>query len=229
VIWAEAARCPQNTEAIRIDLRNKKCSSAGTRIRCKIDSAITTVATERQIAANRRNAQKSTGPRSDAGKTRASRNAYRHGLSRGVGSNAAFAEKADQLARRIAGDCKDGATLQQARAAAEGELELARAQRVKTALIQRMSAFGTLLSGAPTRSTPELIRSLRASLRREAALPEAIDPASTIPLLDPERLAEAVCRLLPELVRLDRYEHRAFARRDRAIREMIKNSKTAKR
>jgi hypothetical protein len=187
------------------------------------------VATERQIAANRRNAQKSTGPRSDVGKNRASRNAYRHGLSRGIGANGTFAEKVDQLARKIADDSKDEATLQQARAAAEGELDLARAQQVKTALIQRMSAFVTLRSGAATRSAPELIRSLRASLRREAALPEPIDPTSTIPLQDPEQLAEAMRQLLPELLRLDRYERRAFARRDRAIRDMIKNRKTAKR
>jgi hypothetical protein len=38
------------------------------------------MATEKQIAANRRNAQKSTGPRSPEGKCRSSRNALRHGL-----------------------------------------------------------------------------------------------------------------------------------------------------
>jgi hypothetical protein len=39
------------------------------------------MASEKQIAANRRNAQKSRGPRSVAGKARASRNAIRHGLA----------------------------------------------------------------------------------------------------------------------------------------------------
>ncbi len=38
------------------------------------------MATEAQIEANRRNAQKSTGARTDAGKARVSRNAARHGL-----------------------------------------------------------------------------------------------------------------------------------------------------
>jgi hypothetical protein len=39
------------------------------------------MATEKQIAANRANAKRSTGPRTLAGKLKSSRNAYRHGLS----------------------------------------------------------------------------------------------------------------------------------------------------
>jgi hypothetical protein len=39
------------------------------------------MASERQVAANRKNAQKSRGPRSVAGKARSSRNAIRHGLA----------------------------------------------------------------------------------------------------------------------------------------------------
>jgi hypothetical protein len=50
------------------------------------------MASERQIAANRRNASKSAGPRSQSGKSRASRNAYRHGLSR-TSTNTAFAKQ----------------------------------------------------------------------------------------------------------------------------------------
>lgn len=39
------------------------------------------MASEKQIAANRRNAKRSTGPKTVAGKLRSSQNAYRHGLS----------------------------------------------------------------------------------------------------------------------------------------------------
>ena len=62
------------------------------------------MASERQIAANRLNARKSTGPRSGAGKKRASGNAYRHGLSLHIISTAALAEQLDKLVREIAGD-----------------------------------------------------------------------------------------------------------------------------
>ena len=53
------------------------------------------MATERQIAANRRNASKSTGPRSRAGKKRARQNAYQHGLTTSLHSSAAVAEQVE--------------------------------------------------------------------------------------------------------------------------------------
>jgi hypothetical protein len=52
-------------------------------------------------------------------------------------------------------------------------------------------------------------------------MPEPIDPSATMPAQDPERTTEAMRRALPELVRLDRYERRAYARRDRAIRDLL--------
>ena len=95
------------------------------------------MASERQIAANRRNARKSTGPRSGAGMKRASRNAYRHGLTLNITSTAVFAKQLDKLVREIAGDTEDAMLLERARAIAQAELDLARVRRVKVALIER--------------------------------------------------------------------------------------------
>jgi hypothetical protein len=44
-----------------------------------------------------------------------------------------------------------------------------------------------------------------------------------MPAQEPERTAEAVRRVLPELIRLNRYESRAVSQRDRAIRELTKS------
>jgi hypothetical protein len=113
------------------------------------------MASERQIAANRRNARKSTGPRSGAGKKRASRNAYRHGLTLSITSTAAFAKQLDNLVREIAGDTEDAIMLERARAAAQAELDLAQIRRAKVALIERASALGELDQGRlPSPSRP---------------------------------------------------------------------------
>jgi hypothetical protein len=50
------------------------------------------MASEKQIAANRRNAAKSTGPRTPDGKVRARMNSYRHGLSAPLVYDASVAE-----------------------------------------------------------------------------------------------------------------------------------------
>ena len=86
------------------------------------------MASDRQIAANRRNAGRSTGPRSHGGKKRAARNAYRHGLSVGISSNPAFAKRLEDFAREIADDGIGAISLHRARAVAEAELDIGRAR-----------------------------------------------------------------------------------------------------
>ena len=53
---------------------------------------------ERKIAANRRNAKKSTGPRTKAGRATSRHNARRHGLATGIGSDPAFRDDIEVLA-----------------------------------------------------------------------------------------------------------------------------------
>jgi hypothetical protein len=189
-----------------------------------------TVPSERQIAANRRNAGKSTGPRSSAGKKRASKNAYSHGLTAML-SSAAFAKQVEQLARKIAGSTTDPIILEHARAAAEAELELGRIRRVRLALIERTSALGGLKAPKRFSSVKEETWWLKQmgiwlmeNRGSEPPLPESNDPAATMPSQEPQRSSEAMRRILPDLVKLNRYESRAVARRDRAIREIIKRS-----
>jgi hypothetical protein len=175
------------------------------------------MASERQIAANRRNARKSTGPRSGAGKKRASHNAYRHGLNLSITSTAASAKQLDKLVRKIAGETEDAMVLERARAIAQAELDLARVRQAKVALIERASAFGALDPPRVLSSVTQIIRLLNTLNRGRFILPKPIDAAATMPPHEPDRSAEAVRRVLPELRKLNRYERRAAARRDRAV------------
>jgi hypothetical protein len=91
------------------------------------------MASERQIAANRRNAKKSSGPRSADGKARSRRNALRHGLSIASSAIPAFQEDVMLLARALspAGeDIGDAALI-----AADAEIDLLRIRKCRAALI----------------------------------------------------------------------------------------------
>jgi len=111
------------------------------------------VASERQIAANRRNACKSCGPRSSAGKERASRNAYRHGLSARVVPSADLAKRIEKLARKIVGDTADEVILENALTAAQAQFDLAGVRQVRMALMQRTAVFREFESGETATTT----------------------------------------------------------------------------
>jgi len=72
------------------------------------------MASERQIEANRRNAEKSTGPRSVPGRGAPAETPIAHGLTSSQ-SGAAFAKRVEGLARKIAGRTTDAITLERAR------------------------------------------------------------------------------------------------------------------
>jgi hypothetical protein len=185
------------------------------------------MATKRQIAANRRNARKSTGPRSRAGKERASRNSYRHGLSYGVAGAAAFAKHVEALARKIAGRSADAVTLEIARSVARAEFDLAQIRRLRVALISRMSEFGEL--EVQRISMKEEYKLCRKALKRGDPIfpPSPPLPEPAMPSAEPEHSAEAMRRALPELLKLDRYERRATARRDCAMHQLAARNEAA--
>jgi hypothetical protein len=160
------------------------------------------VPTDKQVAANRRNSRRSTGPRSSTGKRRVGHNAYQHGLSISVSANPAFDDQIEELARAIVGATDDEKKFKHACVVAAAELDLARVRRAKVALIEQVMAFGTLDQPPP--------RTLEKLARAKLAMPSQ----------EPDRSAEAIKRALPELVKFDRYEQRARVRRDRAILQL---------
>lgn len=129
------------------------------------------------------------------------------------------------MAREIAGTATDVFVLERARDAAQAELDLEQIRRVKVALIERMSAFGELQAATAFESVREIKRFLKGLDRGKMIAPLPVKPAPTMAEAEPERLAEAVCRALPELLKLDRYERRAASRRDQSVRALKKGIK----
>jgi len=97
------------------------------------------MATERQIEANRRNAQKSTGPRSAPGKNLSSKNSYKHGSSTQTSINAVDVET---LAGQIAGPAKGHKVLELARAIAEADIRLKEIGQLKIVIIESAKKVG---------------------------------------------------------------------------------------
>lgn len=91
----------------------------------------------RQIAANRRNARASTGPKTAAGKARAARNGRRHGLTVSARGDPQHARAIADLARSIAGP--DAGIEQRSRAerAAAAHIEVMRVRRAREDLYSR--------------------------------------------------------------------------------------------
>jgi hypothetical protein len=106
------------------------------------------MATERQIAANRRNARKSCGPRTPAGKARSSRNAITHGLNlRFWDTDPALVARRDALAEELRPRGTPGGVF--ARSAAEAEIELERIRAARIAIIEEMALRGDACGLAP--------------------------------------------------------------------------------
>jgi hypothetical protein len=96
------------------------------------------VATEKQIAANRANAQKSTGPKTAAGKLKSSRNAYRHGLSYPMRLDPVTSAKTDAIARALIGEDANEEKLRSAAEFAAAQREL---QRIRSTRADLMAKF----------------------------------------------------------------------------------------
>ncbi len=94
--------------------------------------------TEKKRRSNRRNAQASTGPRSQAGKARAAGNARRHGLAIPLWFDGCFSAEVERLARQNVSSFPSPSPqlVTQARRLAQAQLEFVRACEVRRALLR---------------------------------------------------------------------------------------------
>jgi hypothetical protein len=89
---------------------------------------------DRKINANRENAKKSTGPRSEEGRRKIRRNAFRHGLAIDVAFDPYFHRAIEAMAKIIVSASAQGTTIALARHLAETEVDILRIRDVRTAL-----------------------------------------------------------------------------------------------
>src|SRR5262249_13885490 len=155
-----------------------------------------TMTSHSKIAANQRNSRRSSGPRTVAGKLPVSRSALRHGLAAATLRDSGIAAEVDRLATAIAGENADAVQREQALIIAESELSLLRVRAVRTNILEQMRATATEEGGS---------RGDQAN----AVLPGVIGGA-----------------YLDQLRRLERYERRAFSKRQGAIRKLLDFQRT---
>ena len=173
------------------------------------------MASERQIAANRRNAEKSTGPRSAEGKKRSSKNALKHGLTKPL-SGVEFLHEVDQHSKHIAGEKPKKSGLEHARHAAAADLEIRRLRQFKVDLIEALMKLEAVESPGRLYSPRDQV----ARAMRQLAYGRNTNGGGSVSA-DAAGQDEAIRRALPELAGLVRYEKRAAGRRDRAIQKLL--------
>jgi hypothetical protein len=219
---------------------------------------------QRKITANRRNSRNSCGPRTAAGKARASRNAHRHGLAAITHRLPVPSGEIEQLARAICGDDKDPAVFAQAISIAENELALRAIREQQVQCVERLremtaEAFavgdnGIKLSKAIFRRAmlareqilllvPSFLEKYKDQMPANKSPPSSFDIvplelkviAQSFETKEEEKRAldlarkqikerdefEAFEKATIDLIRLDRYERRAWSRQKRAMRAFM--------
>lgn len=127
------------------------------------------MATEKQIAANRANAKKSTGPKTAAGRLKSSRNAFRHGLSLPLPFDLVTSKTARALTRLLTPDQPDEEKLNAATAVAQAQLELIRIREVRAKLTAEMDLTSFTFEQLQRLAALDRYERLAATKRRRAS------------------------------------------------------------
>jgi hypothetical protein len=171
--------------------------------------------TSKSIAANRGNARRGTGPRSAAGKARSAQNACRHGLAASKSSGGVAAKVIEKLTRKLAGDAADPECLLYAGKAAEMEVMLGCICKARVKLINAHLPKQENVISVPAKQPFDAMNTAPA---------QEDGRAQQAPLcMTGYEEADAMLKVLPELLRLERYEAAALAGRRRALLQLSRH------
>jgi hypothetical protein len=211
-----------------------------------------------RLAANRANAKRSTGPRTEAGKSRSRLNALKHGLALAASAVPGLEMDVMQLAQILAGAAKDDPlVIAAAVRVAEAAIDVLRARRARVELMRQTDLSSDLLPPVKSHdegsammkkrqaqppSPPRQDAAVEVMLNWSTGSPE-IDAAlkdmkSTLEKLErhkrrpqssaPPDREAALSELTSQLEKLERYERRSRSRRDSAIK-VFERTKAAAR
>lgn len=164
-----------------------------------------------RLNANRENAKRSTGPRTESGKRRVAGNAVRHGLAMPLISFPELDAAAETLASLVAGENREPRRLSIARRIAEAQIDLKRVREARHAHLRH-------LAEDPEDWLRETV--LQFPFAREVAkrMPETATAVRLGQAAATGQTGPAMRRWAVLLSRMDRYERRALSRRKSAVR-----------
>jgi hypothetical protein len=195
-----------------------------------------------KLAANRANAQRSTGPHTAQGKAQSRLNPLKHGLAISAAALPALADDVADLARKIAGDaCDTSSVLEAAKRVAAAAVDVDRVRSARHDLLQQMvsdpefhdpTLTRELMPDRPARIKYSVAMCLEAYRngtdvqQREAVLAQVaahIAYESKVERIklnwaNAKQKAQQRARQWEQLARLERYERRAVSQRNTAIR-----------
>jgi hypothetical protein len=199
---------------------------------------------EKKLRANRKNAKKSTGPRTTKGKSRASRNAIRHGLTSIVFGLNDHEDVITRIAKKLCEHDPFPYRYDLALEIAESQILLQRIRVARAEATEKQRA----IKATEWLKYPAMLIVIEAELTKRCLTQKEIRPILTLmrrfkhhfkaivkavgggqwlgsspppapPLTEAEQQLVNFRHPLPELASLERYERRTLSRRRRAIRK----------